>query len=211
MASIKNIVFDLGNVLLDLHLNKTEEAFRELLQEDFEDAYIKYEADRLFERLEIGKLSAFEFVKGMRSATEVPLNDDEIIDGWNALLGDLPQARLDLIKELSADYKVYLLSNTNAIHIDWLGEYLEENRGISLTDFTNMFEKHYFSYELQLRKPHAAIYKHLLEDAAINPAETLFIDDREDNTTGAEQLGIQTLLFDPNQDLTSTVKAFLQQ
>ncbi|MEO0338413.1 MAG: HAD family phosphatase [Bacteroidota bacterium] len=210
MATIKNIVFDLGNVLLDLHLSKTEEAFRELLQEDFEDAYIKYEADRLFERLEIGKISSFEFVKGMRSATEVPLNDDEIIDGWNALLGDLPQGRLDLIKALSQDYKVYLLSNTNAIHMESLDEYLQENRGISLEDFTNLFEKHYFSYELQLRKPNAAIYKYLIEDAGIDPAETLFIDDREDNTTGAEQLGIQTLLFDPKSNLIETVEAFLK-
>ena len=97
MSTIKNVIFDLGNVLLDLHLNQTEEAFREILQEDFEDAYIKYESERLFERLEVGKISPFEFVNGMRSATSVPVTDDEVIDGWNAMLAGVPSARIDFL------------------------------------------------------------------------------------------------------------------
>lgn len=211
MAAIKNIVFDLGNVLLDLHLEKTEEAFRDLLQEEFEYAYLKYEADRLFERLEVGKITPFEFVNGMRSAAEVPISDDDVIDSWNALLGDLPKKRIDFLKELSKDYNIYLLSNTNAIHIMWLHEYLTEQHGMSIHDFTGLFKKHYFSFQIQLRKPHKAIYEYVLDDAGLLPEETLMVDDRKDNIASAKKMGFQTFLHDPRIDITATLLEALEK
>ena len=205
MSEIKNIVFDLGNVLLDLNLDKTETAFRELLQEEFENAYLKYESNRLFERLEVGRISPFEFVNGMRSAAEVPITDDEVIDGWNALLGEMPKSRIDFLKEMGKKYNIYLLSNTNAIHMMWLDEYLKEHYQMSIQDFTQLFKKHYFSFQLQMRKPDADIYKHLIEDSGINPAESLFVDDREDNIKTARACGFQTYLHDPRMNIASVL------
>jgi putative hydrolase of the HAD superfamily len=209
MATIKNILFDLGNVLLNLNLDKTEEAFRDLLQEEFEMAYLKYEADRLFEQLEVGKITPFEFIQGMRSAAEVPMSDDDIIDGWNALLGDLPMARIDYLKELSQDYNIYLLSNTNAIHIMWLNDYLREQYNMRIGDFTGLFQKHYFSFELRLRKPQKAIFEHVIQDAGIDPKVTLFVDDGKVNIQTAQQLGFQTYLHDPRMDITQSLPAKL--
>jgi putative hydrolase of the HAD superfamily len=210
MAAIKNIVFDLGNVLLDLHLEKTEEAFRDLLQEEFEHAYLKYEADRLFERLEVGKISPFEFVNGMRSAADVPISDDDVIDGWNALLGELPKKRIDFLRDLSQKYNIYLLSNTNAIHMMWLDDYLAENYGMSIEAFIGIFKQHFFSFQIQLRKPHKAIYKYVCDKANLSPEETLMIDDREDNIASAKALGFQTYLHDPRIDITATLPRELE-
>lgn len=210
MAAIKNILFDLGNVLLDLHLDKTEEAFRDLLQEEFEDAYLKYEADRLFERLEVGKISPFEFIKGMCSAADVPMSDDDVIDSWNALLGDLPMARLDFLKQLAQNYKIYLLSNTNAIHMMWLNDYLREQYDLRMRDFTDLFSKHYFSFEIQLRKPHKAIFAYVIQDAGIDPAETLYVDDREDNIQTARELGFQTYHHNPQVDIITSLSSRLE-
>lgn len=209
MAAIKNILFDLGNVLLNLNLDKTEEAFRELLQEEFEMAYLKYEADRLFEQLEVGKITPFEFIQGMRSAADVPMSDDDIIDGWNALLGDLPMARIDYLQQLSKDYNIYLLSNTNAIHIMWLNDYLREQYNMQLEDFTGLFQKHYFSFELRLRKPQKAIFEHVIQDAGIDPEATLFVDDGKPNIETASALGFQTYHHDPRIDIINSLPAKL--
>ena len=205
MATIKNILFDLGNVLLDLHLDKTEETFRDLLQEEFETAYLKYEADRLFERLEAGKISPFEFIRGIASATDVPMSDDDVIDGWNALLGDLPLARIELLRQLGQNYQIYLLSNTNAIHMMWLNDYLQDNYQMSIQDFTGLFRKHYFSFQIQLCKPQAEIFEYVARDAGIQPAETLFVDDRADNIDTARQLGFQTYQHDPQVDIITAL------
>ena len=205
MTAIKNILFDLGNVLLDLHLDKTEETFRDLLQEEFETAYLKYEADRLFERLEVGKMSPFEFIRGIASATAIPVSDDDVIDGWNALLGDLPLARIELLRQLSQNYHIYLLSNTNAIHMMWLNDYLQDNYQMSIQDFTGLFHKHYFSFQIQLRKPQAEIFEYVARDAGILPAETLFVDDRADNIATARQLGFQTYQHNPQVDIITAL------
>lgn len=205
MSEIKNIVFDLGNVLLDLNLDKTETAFRELLQEEFETAYLKYESNRLFERLEIGRISPFEFIKGMRSATEVPITDDDVIDGWNALLVEMPKSRIDFLKEIGQKYNIYLLSNTNAIHMMWLDEYLQEHHGMSIQAFTQLFKKHYFSFQIQMRKPDIDIYQYVIQDSGINPAESLLVDDREDNIKTAKDCGFQTYLHDPRMNIAAVL------
>ena len=210
MNTIKNIVFDLGNVLLDLHLNKTEEAFRELLQEEFEPAYLKYEADRLFERLEIGVISPFEFITGMRAATSVPITDEEVLEGWNALLGDLPKQRIDLLRELAENYRIFLLSNTNAIHMMWLNEYLEDNYNLTIQDFTDLFEKHFFSFQIKLRKPQAEIFQYILDQTQINAAETMLVDDRLDNIEAAKKLGFQTFQHDPANEISSVLPELLK-
>jgi putative hydrolase of the HAD superfamily len=211
MSEIKNIVFDLGNVLLDLNLDKTETAFRDLLQEEFETAYLKYESDRLFERFEVGRISPFEFVNGMRSAANVPITDDDVIDGWNALLGEMPKSRIDFLKDVAQHYNIYLLSNTNAIHMMWLDEYLEDNHQMKMQDFINLFKKHYFSFQIQLRKPDAKIYEYIIKDSGINPAETLFVDDRKDNIKAAKAFGFQTYLHDPRMNIASVLEQELKQ
>jgi len=100
MEEIKNIIFDLGNVLLDLDWERTERAFRELLQEEYETALQRYESERLFEQLEVGKITPKDFVSQMQKMTRRPLNEKAIIESWNTILVDIPPHRLQWLQQL---------------------------------------------------------------------------------------------------------------
>jgi putative hydrolase of the HAD superfamily len=118
-------------------------------------------------------------------------------------------ARIDYLRKLSQDYNVYLLSNTNAIHIMWLNDYLREQHHLRMEDFTGLFKQHYFSFQLQLRKPQKAIFEHVIQDAGINPQATLFVDDGKANIQTAQALGFQTYLHDPKRDIIESLPAKL--
>lgn len=209
MANIKHILFDLGNVLLDLNLDQTEEAFRDLLQEEFEEAYLTYESEQLFDRFEAGKISPFEFVRGMRAATQVPLTDDDVIDSWNAMLVGIPAERMAWLRDLGRQYDLYLLSNTNALHMQWLDEHLREVHNSSLGDFRSIFKNSYFSFQIQLRKPQVGIFRHVLEDAGIEAENTLYIDDRADNIGAAAELSFQTYQHQPEKEVALELERIL--
>jgi len=193
VKKIKNIIFDLGNVLLDLDWERTERAFRELLQEEYEAALRRYESERLFELLEVGKITPEEFVQRMQQTTRRPIDEKAIIHSWNTILVEIPAARLQWLQELSQQYSLYLLSNTNAIHIEWLHVHLQEQAGMTIRDFNALFVKPYYSFEINLRKPNREIYEYVLADAGLRPEETLFVDDTEENILSAQAVGLQTI------------------
>ena len=193
MEGIKNVIFDLGDVLLDLDWERTERAFRDLLQTDFDAALRKYEATRLFERLEVGTISPEEFLDAMKKATQLPVREQDILLCWNSILVTLPSRRIQWLQELGQQYQLFLLSNTNAIHIQWLDRHLRENMNIRLDDFNALFVKPYYSFEINMRKPNQEIYEFVIEDAGLQADETLFVDDSEENILSAQSLGIRTL------------------
>lgn len=209
MAATKHLLFDLGNVLLDLDFSRTEESFRELLQEDFEEAYLAYEARQLFEDFELGDISPFEFVRGMRASTEVPLTDDDVIDSWNALLLGIPKARLEWLQSLRTHYDLYLLSNTNALHMMWFDEHLRDVHNSSLDKFKAIFKDCFLSYQLRMRKPQVRIFRHVLEQAGIPADKTLYIDDRRDNIQAARQLGFQIYQHAPQKEVAQELAHIL--
>ena len=193
MKKIKNIIFDLGNVLLDLDWERTERAFRNMLQEEYEAALLRYESERLFELLEVGKITPEEFVQQMQRTTRRPLEEKTIIESWNTILAGLPPARLHWLRRLGQKYDLYLLSNTNAIHIEWLHGHLQERAGMTIHDFNALFVKPYYSFEINLRKPDREIYEFVLADAGLRAEETLFIDDLEENILSARTVGLRTI------------------
>lgn len=193
MKKIKNIIFDLGNVLLDLDWERTEQAFRDMLQEEYEAALLRYDSERLFELLEVGEITPKEFVRRMQQTTRRAIDEKTIIDSWNTILAELPPARLHWLQKLGRKYNLYLLSNTNAIHIEWLHGYLQERAGMTIHDFNALFIKPYYSFEINLRKPNREIYEYVLADAGLHAEETLFIDDLEENILSARTVGLQTI------------------
>lgn len=193
MKEIKNIIFDLGNVLLDLDWARVERAFREMLREEYEAALARYEAERLFLQLETGKITPEAFLTRMRQVSGRPLREEEIINSWNAILVELPKRRLDWLRSLGDHYSLYLLSNTNAIHIEWLHGHLQRTADMTIQDFEGLFVKSYYSHEINLRKPDREIYEFVIADAGLPPAETLFVDDTEENILSARKTGLQTL------------------
>jgi glucose-1-phosphatase len=191
MKGIKNIIFDLGGVILNINFQLTYTAFGELGIKDFTSLYNQFKGSPLFDDLETGKVEKEEFLNELRKHTQEGTTDEQIIAAWNAMLLDFPLRRLQILQQLRQHYGLYLLSNTNAIHMEAFNNILQKSRGIpSLADF---FDKAYYSHLIGLRKPGKEAYQYVLDQNGLNPAETLFIDDTLPNIDGAKEVGIETI------------------
>lgn len=197
--AVKNIIFDLGGVIMNIDFKKTENAFAELGFTDFKQHMTQFHITPFFEDYETGKIDDAAFVKGIQEIAGRPLTETQVIAAWNALLLDFPPARLELLEKLGVTYRLFLLSNTNSLHYQGFQQTLHAQTGKNLEDF---FEKTYYSHTAHLRKPHAAIYQLVLDENNLQPAETLFIDDTASNFSGAEALGIQVLHLKPPMQIT---------
>ena len=206
MKKIKNIIFDLGNVLIDLDIQRTWQSFKHLLGEDFEKNLSKISPDKdIFIAYEIGAISEEEFFETLRKATDAPVSVRSLKEAWNAMLLHMPLARLEMLAELKKNYNVYLLSNTNHTHLEFVHGYLKTIHGI--TDFeTRFFHKPYYSHLINLRKPNTDIYEFILKDAGLVPEETLFFDDMPANIEAAKKLNLRAILHPVGDDITAHVK-----
>ncbi|HSJ12175.1 MAG TPA: HAD family phosphatase, partial [Gillisia sp.] len=144
---------------------------------------------------EKGLISSADFLNSYIS--EYNLEKDHIVQSWNSILLDFPEYRFDFIKKLSENknYRLFLLSNTNEIHIDWIKENVP-----FFEDFKNCFEAFYLSHEIHFRKPDAAIYKFVLDTHDLRPEESLFIDDTKENTDAAAAIGIHIWNLEPGRE-----------
>lgn len=191
MQGIKNIIFDLGGVLLNIDYQLTNKAFTDLGVKNFTELYSQFHTDTLFEDLETGRVSDEEFIARLRPHIPGHVTDGQIITAWNAMLLDYPLARLQLLQQLRLHYNLYLLSNTNAIHLREVNAILERSRGIpSLAAF---FDRSYYSHLIGFRKPEKEAYQLILDENDLRPEETLFIDDTLPNIDAAQKLGIQAI------------------
>ena len=197
MANIKNIIFDLGNVLFDIDYDKTIKAFEQLGFRDFKSHFSPYKMDNLFENIETGKITAAEFYQSIKAVSSKPVSSEQIKQAWNAMLLQFRMDSLAFLKQISSKYNLYLLSNTNSIHLEAVeAMFLRETGEQSLNDY---FIKAYYSNLIGLRKPDAEVYSFVLEDAGLMASETLFIDDLFTNIDGAIPLGIHTHLLLPGE------------
>lgn len=190
MTEIKNIIFDLGGVLLDIDYQRTIDAFKKLGIENFEEMFSQFKADELFEKLETGDITEADFYSAIKSRTNAKISNAEIEIAWNALLMDFRTESLQFLEKLSKSYKLYLLSNTNSIHLKCFKQlFVEQTRKPLLDEY---FIKAWYSNEVGLRKPHASIFQFVLDDENLVAEETLFIDDTLMNIEGALKLGFKT-------------------
>jgi putative hydrolase of the HAD superfamily len=191
MAPIKNIIFDLGGVFIQIDYPKTEAAFIAAGVTDFTALYSQHHAGPLFEHLETGKISPKEFYDQFRLASGHDLTDEHIEQCWNAMLGDFFPAALDWLEKISKQYRIFLYSNTNAIHYKAFSTAFTKQTGKK--SFDDYFITAYYSHTFGLRKPYADSYSALLQKENLLAAETLFIDDTAVNIEGAKQAGLQTI------------------
>ena len=190
MATTKNIIFDLGGVLLDIDYQKTIDAFKNLGILNFEEMFSQFKADELFEKLETGEVTEVDFYSAIKKRTGVPLKNEEIDHAWNALILNFRTQSLEVLEKLSATYKLYLLSNTNSIHLKYFKKLFTKETGKTLLDA--YFVKAWYSNEVGLRKPGREIFEFVLQDENLQAAETLFIDDTFINIETAQKLGFKT-------------------
>lgn len=186
----KNIVFDLGNVVLDIDMDRVKAAFVKLGVSSIAEKFkILSEAD-VFNHYETGKITTKEFCTAIRHQSNVPLSDVDIIGAWNDILLEYRIGTVRRIEALKTQYRLFLLSNINAAHLEWVQKEAIEKLGLKQLD--DLFEKAYYSHLVKMRKPDVEIYRHVLDDAGLQAAETLFIDDLEVNIAGARAVGLQT-------------------
>lgn len=179
---IDTIIFDFGDIFINLDKQGTISGLKKLGMTEWNS-----EMDRLNLLFETGDVSYNDFIGGFQK--ELPnASIEEILEAWNAVLADFPSYRLEFLKELSKKYRLFLLSNTDAIHIATFEKTVGET---FYTDFYNCFEKVYFSFEMGLRKPDPKIYQVLLDKHNLVPENTLFVDDKTENTDSASTLGIK--------------------
>lgn len=204
---MKNIIFDFGNVLLNLNMKATEEKLTKLLGNQYNHSIEDNAYPNFFEDYEVGKISEEAFLKGLQEKATVKTNKEELKAAWNAMLLDIPVPRLDMLERLNKKYRVFLLSNTNKTHIDFVMDYLAQEHHINDWD-TRYFEKTYYSHLVKMRKPDAGIYNFVLADAGIEAKNTLFIDDNPANIKTAQALGWQTILHNDGRDITEVMQSF---
>jgi glucose-1-phosphatase len=190
LKEIKNIIFDLGGVLLDIDFQKSTDAFKSLGIEDFEEMFSQFKADELFEKLERGELNEEDFYAAIKKRTKLPVTNAEIDMAWNALILHFRTESLEFLEKLADKYKLYLLSNTNSIHLNFFKQLFTNQTGKPSLDAH--FVKAWYSNEMGLRKPGTKIFEFVLEEENLKAAETLFIDDTLSNIETAQKLGFKT-------------------
>lgn len=191
MQHIKAIIFDFGGVIFNIDFNKTCIAFNDLGVKGFADMYSLKSANHLFQHLEKGKFTGEEFYHEFRKFAATTLENHEIDSALNALLLSYRKEALQTLNAIRPKYKLYLLSNTNGIHLEAFRKIYKDEIGEGTLE--EYFDKVYYSHETGYRKPAKEAYEIVLKENNLFPAETLFIDDTMKNIEGAEALGLQTI------------------
>lgn len=178
---INTILFDFGDVFINLNLEASKMAFAKLGLHSLD-----HEITQQSELFEKGKISELEFIQTFQK--KIPNASIEDIRGaWNAMIGDFPLERLEFLQFLKSNYRLFLLTNTDAIHLSKF----EHSVGMSFSgDFYRCFEKVYYSFEMGMRKPDPEIFQYIIKKHDLNPARTLFVDDKKENTDAAANEGL---------------------
>ncbi len=197
VTPVKNIIFDLGGVIINLNYQLTRKAFENLGVANFNDLYNQHHANPLFEQLEVGAIEPEAFYEALREAAGLALTNSQIETAWNAMLLDFPIERLLWLDQIKTKYNIYLFSNTNAVHYKaFTTIYTQTAPLVGLNpNFNHFFKTAYYSHTLKQRKPAVAAFEAVLQDAKLDPAQTLFIDDTISNIEGAQKAGLQTLFL----------------
>lgn len=206
-TKIEAIIFDLGGVILNLDYHLTIKAFEKLGLENSSKLFSQKTQSGFFDDFEIGKISAKDFRTEIRKVLNKVVSDIEIDSAWNAMLLDFPTNRFNLLKQLSSTRRVFLLSNTNEIHMAWFKNYVNSLFGEKV--FFDLFEVAYLSNEMGMRKPNIEIFEFVIIQNKLDPKTTLFIDDSKQHLVGAKNAGLQTHWLIPGEEITQLFSDFL--
>lgn len=206
LKGIRNIVFDLGGVLLNIDPNKTIEAFRLLgMDQSIDDKGRSYEHE-IFYLMEQGKVSPDEFRDGVRKLLPGEVTNDQIDAAWTAMLIDFPKIRVELLKKLKNEFGIYLFSNTNAIHVEKYQSIFRNEHGFEVA---SLFDRIFHSNEIGYRKPTPESFQAIIRLSGMRPEESLFIDDSNTNVEGAIACGLKGYWLQPGQKVEEIFKEYL--
>jgi len=206
LKGIRNIIFDLGGVLLNIDPMKTIDAFGKLGMEQLVgDKGLTYDHD-IFYMMEQGKITPDQFREGVLALLPHRVSYQQVDDAWTAMLLDFPTVRVDLLKSFRKDFGIYLFSNTNAIHVDRFHSNFRNQHGFEVSA---LFEKDFYSNEIGYRKPSPESFQEIIRLSGINPEESLFIDDSLPNVEGAIACGLKGYWLEPGQKVEEIFREYL--
>ncbi|MBN2635162.1 MAG: HAD family phosphatase [Prolixibacteraceae bacterium] len=207
LTNIKNIIFDLGIVLLNLDFDRSIKAFHELgFNKDIIDNRQIF-SDPVFYELSIGKISPNEFRDRIRELLQnSEITDKEIDEAWNAMILDIPIHRVEMLKKLQSRFEIFLFSNTNYIHIQKLESAFYNHHKI---EFSSLFNEVFYSHEVQKYKPDVDSYIKIVELAGVDPSVSLFIDDLEPNVEGARKAGLNAFWLQDGMEITTILRSVI--
>ncbi len=191
-TTIDTLLFDLGGVVLNIAPQNTIDAFLKLGLTDIQDQITHGHHTGLFKAFEQGAVTESDFLSQIKEEISSPVDDQQIIEAWNAMLLDLPAPRVHIIETLKKNHNVYLLSNTNSLHRSCF-----DTAAKGYASLSQLFHQVYYSYELKISKPDARAFEKVIEASGLQPASTLFLDDSPQNIETAKALGFQTVLISP--------------
>jgi glucose-1-phosphatase len=192
------IIFDLGGVIIDLDYQLTIAAFKELGMIDFDSDYSQAQQSKLFDDFETGKISAQHFINCLLPFLKPGTSPNKVVNAWNAMILSVQSSKIDLLLSLREKYPLFLLSNTNELHVPKVRREWSKVTSKPMEDF---FDHIYFSHKIHLRKPHSEIFQLVCDQQLLIPEKTLFIDDSIQHIKGAEMIGLQTLHLTDSKEL----------
>lgn len=196
MENIDNIIFDLGGVIITLDMPRAEKQFVSLGVKNYNELFRNGNVSSFFHDYEIGKINDVQFLESLKKLAGIALEDDALIGAWNSMLGIFPKERVELIKKLKNKYRLFLFSNTNALHTQAFRKIYAESFDNEV--FDSLFEKAYYSQELGMRKPDTAPFLQIVADNKLDAARTAFIDDNQANAEAATKAGLQGIHLKPD-------------
>ena len=200
---IDTIIFDLGNVLLDIDYSETVQAFRSLGLSNPEQAFTNEIQSTVFQQYEKGLISNEDFLNELR--VYMPEAErGEIVNAWNALLGEFPIHRYHFLKSLQGKYKCYILSNTNALHQEAFERTIDQTAGWN--QFASLFEFIGYSHQMHERKPDEAIFQKLIAENGIRAENACFVDDTLMHVEAARRLGITSFHLLDGEEVEDVLK-----
>ncbi len=192
-SNFDNIIFDLGGVIVNLDYGLTIQAFSELAGYDITQQYSQQRQADIFSRFEVGDITTAEFRQGLMQLLEFEASDDSIDQAWSALILDFPPERVELVRQLSQQKRIFLLSNINELHLETSDLKFTEAMGTDIGTLADQFERAYYSHLVCDRKPNPSIFQRVIDENDLDPAKTLFLDDTAHNLVGAQQVGLHTI------------------
>lgn len=183
---IKNIVFDMGGVIIDLCKEESVRRFERLGVKDANNLLDPYKQSGIFLKLEHGDLNAEEFAVELSKEIGHHISERQIMDAIHGFVADVDERKLELMERLMSDYKLYILSNNNPYMMKWVNSPWFISQGRPLNDFVHQM---FLSYEMKLCKPEKEIFQQMIQETGLKPQESLFIDDAPKNIETGKELG----------------------
>ena len=206
--SKKTLVFDFGNVLIDLDFEGCFQYFEKILEVDWSDRHLPESIVKAIGKYDKGQIQDESMIWAFQQFSD-KASPREIVKAWNSLITTMPEERLTMLVDLKKKYNLALLSNINNMHLNYALAYLKEAHGVE--DFEVYFDKVFYSHIVGMHKPDLEIYNHVTEVLNVPPSDILFFDDMQINIEGAQKAGWHAVRHDPNLDIRDMIFEYLNK